>query len=605
MAKVTEKIAQWTSENPGKPWFSLELFPPATELGLVTLYERLTRLAALHPLWIDVTWGANGATASKTLEISTNALKYHGLDVMMHLTCTNVEEERLKDALDQCQAAGVVNVLALRGDPPDSPSSDKSASKANFEYAIDLVKYIRKNYGDSFCIAVAGYPDGHPDAKSAKLSSETEMQHLKEKVEAGADLVVTQFCYDEAQYLGFVEKAREVGISVPIIPGVMTINKHEAFLQMLKLSGCKPRLGLMSELDKIKSDPAEVTAFGIRETVRMCKELVAKKVPGFHFYTMNNESSTASIVAKLGLSEELSYRRPLPWRQSVERRRCGETVRPIYWSNRPESYLRRTAAWENFPNGHFGGSSAPRVFSDYAPPELEATTQERLQKDRRQMWGLTAPARVDDISAIFVAYLRGSVKSLPWCHQPPEDITMQKQLIKLNGLGALTINWQSRVNGAPSSDPNVGWGAANGFVYQKFYLEFFAPPESLEKLRIGLGALAHRVECMAVNKAGDFQTNQADKGVGQPVAQERKSVSALTWGIFPSCEVIQPWVADAESFIAWKDEAFALWNDWAAIYGADKSELLDEIQNKWYLVSVVDNDFVAGNLASDIIRMLS
>merc|ERR1719506_1493557 len=145
-------------------------------------------------MWIDVTWGAGGSTSEKTLELCINALKVHGLNVMMHLTCTNMPKESLKEALDTCKANGICNILALRGDPPgylEKGGEGFKQCEGGFAYATDLVKYIREEYGDYFCVAVAGYPEGHLEA----TSFEDDMKHLKTKVDAGADLIVTQLFF--------------------------------------------------------------------------------------------------------------------------------------------------------------------------------------------------------------------------------------------------------------------------------------------------------------------------------------------------------------------------------------------------------------------------
>merc|ERR1719359_2559775 len=171
-------------------------------------------------MWVDVTWGAGGSTADKTLEICINALKVHGLNVMMHLTCTNMPKESLKDALNTCKENGIRNILALRGDPPGhlekgAESEGFKQCEGGFAYATDLVKYIRAEFGDYFCVAVAGYPEGHLEA----VSFDDDMKHLKEKVEAGSDLIVTQLFYDNPSFLEYVDKCKAMGITIPILPG--------------------------------------------------------------------------------------------------------------------------------------------------------------------------------------------------------------------------------------------------------------------------------------------------------------------------------------------------------------------------------------------------
>lgn len=174
--RIDEKIGQWLKDHPMKPFFSLEFFPPKTEMGVLNLYDRFDRFAALNPFWIDVTWGAGGSTSERTLELCYHALKFHGLEPLMHLTCTNMTEKLLEDTLATCFKKGIRNLLALRGDPPAN-NQDWNASQGQFKYAIDLVKYIRAKYGEYFCIAVAGYPEGHLENPDI----EDDLRRLKEK----------------------------------------------------------------------------------------------------------------------------------------------------------------------------------------------------------------------------------------------------------------------------------------------------------------------------------------------------------------------------------------------------------------------------------------
>merc|ERR1719316_1005648 len=185
-------------------------------------------------MWIDVTWGAGGSTADKTLELCINAIKVHGLNVMMHLTCTNMPKEKLLEALMVCKENGIRNILALRGDPPAGVNQGEwKQVEGGFAYAVDLVKFIRQEFGDFFCIAVAGYPEGHLEATSL----EDDLKHLKEKVDAGADLIVTQLFYGNELFQEWVAKCRKMGITIPILPGIMPIQSFGGFTRMTGL--CK------------------------------------------------------------------------------------------------------------------------------------------------------------------------------------------------------------------------------------------------------------------------------------------------------------------------------------------------------------------------------
>merc|ERR1719236_159413 len=269
-------------------------------------------------MWIDVTWGAGGSTADKTLEICINALKYHGLNVMMHLTCTNMPKEKLKEALDTCKEHGIRNILALRGDPPGHLEAGAASQgfvqcEGGFAYATDLVKYIRSEYGDYFCVAVAGYPEGHLEA----TSFDDDMKHLKEKVDAGADLIVTQLFYDNPSFLGYVERCRAMGITIPILPGIMPIQSYAGFKKMTELCKTKVPPHITEALEKVKDDEQKVKDYGVECGVEMCKELLANGVPGLHFYTLNLESAVLRIIDGLKIREDHKAGRAMPWKMAV------------------------------------------------------------------------------------------------------------------------------------------------------------------------------------------------------------------------------------------------------------------------------------------------
>ncbi|RYH26319.1 5,10-methylenetetrahydrofolate reductase [archaeon] len=213
--KIVDKI----KNNATEPYFSFEFFPPKTEAGVENLYLRMDRMTALQPIFVDVTWGAGGCTKELTMAICEYTQTYFGVDVLMHLTCTQLSIDKLKRILAAAKEAGIQNVLALRGDPPKGSLAWEPVS-GGCEHAIDLVKLIRKEYGDFFCIGVAGFPEGHPHSKETNITQ--DILHLKEKVDAGADFVLTQFFYDPQIFLAYRDQCVSVGINVPIIPGKIT-----------------------------------------------------------------------------------------------------------------------------------------------------------------------------------------------------------------------------------------------------------------------------------------------------------------------------------------------------------------------------------------------
>merc|ERR1719428_2156823 len=541
-------------------------------------------------MWVDVTWGAGGSTADKTLEICISALKYYGLNVMMHLTCTNMEVSKIKEALEVCKANGIRNILALRGDPPGFGQGGPKWQKIDggFGYAVDLVTYIRKEYGDYFCIAVAGYPEGHMECESLEM----DIMRLKEKIDAGGELIVTQLFYDNGEFEAFKRKCRNAGINVPILPGMMPIQSFGGFNRMTSLCKTKVPPEIHARLEPVKDNDEGVKDVGVQLCIEQCKDLLEKGTPGLHFYTLNLETSVCRIIEGLGIRPEWTASRPLPWRPHPGDVRKNEDVRPIFWANRPGSYVKRTATWDDFPNGRFGDYHSPAygeaVFVSFSK-ESVAKTAVKL----REMWG-AAPAKFEDVADIFCRYIKGEVKRLPWCQESTSTETnfISKQLLKLNQLGLLTINSQPRVNAALSTDPYVGWGGPHGFVYQKAYLEFFCSKPLLDKIIEGLKDDKF-ANYMAVNKDGDVISNIQDS-----------KTNAVTWGVFPGREVIQPTVVDEKSFMAWKDEAFALWDEWSSIYdeGSTSQQLIEGIVETYYLVNIVDNNFVSGDLINNLIQ---
>lgn len=317
-----------------KPFVSFEYFAPKTDEGVKNLHERIERMRAYEPLFADITWGAGGTSSETTLSLTIEAKERHGLIPQMHLTCTNMPVEKLRDALKRCQAAGIRNILALRGDPP-AGEERWEAVEGGFTCALDLVRHIREQYGDYFGVSVAGYPEGHPNAitevNSVEKLSEAErrrcsstvgedgavryfvcrdddyareLAYLKKKVDAGAECIFTQMFFDAEVFLDFVRACREVGIQVPILPGILCVNSVAGFRRMVTL--CKTRVPekLWKQLEAVDADNEDaVQAFAVQLGVDLCSRLLKAGVgvPGLHFYTLNLEPVTTGIVEALGL----------------------------------------------------------------------------------------------------------------------------------------------------------------------------------------------------------------------------------------------------------------------------------------------------------------
>lgn len=239
----------------------------------------MDRMYALGPQFIDITWGAGGRLSDLTLEMVKQAQNTYGLETCMHLTCTGMPKEKVDNALKSAKEAGCQNILALRGDPPREREKWE-ADPNGFNYAKDLVKHIRKNYGDYFDIGVAGYPEGCDDNKDPELL----MKHLKEKVDAGASFIITQMFYDVDIFLDWVKKCREAGITIPIIPGIMPIHTYAAFIRRVNWTGCKLPQEWADRLEPVKNDDVAVRDIGRDLIVEMCQKILDAGIYQLHLW---------------------------------------------------------------------------------------------------------------------------------------------------------------------------------------------------------------------------------------------------------------------------------------------------------------------------------
>lgn len=283
-------------------YYSFEFFPPKTEPGLDNLLTRIDRMARrLDPLFIDVTWGSEGSTSARTMSVASHSQRYFGVDVLMHLTTTGMTRESLVSILNQAKACGVHNILALRGDPPRGKRSwgRDDVSGGYCDRAIDLVRLIREVHGDYFGIAIAGHPEGHPSS----WSLEDEMRHLKEKLDAGADFIISQFFYSVPAFVEYVKLCRSHGITCPIMPGIMPIQSFSTFMRMTEYCGVQVPTAILERLQPVKDDDEAVKAIGCVIAAEMCTEILTNQeidVDGVHFYTLNLERSVTTILMKMG-----------------------------------------------------------------------------------------------------------------------------------------------------------------------------------------------------------------------------------------------------------------------------------------------------------------
>lgn len=590
--KIIEMIKEKAKAN--EKWFSVEFYPYKTTEGVYNLFDRCDRFADTAPLFADITWGAGGSTSDMSLEIASALQNYICLETQMHLTCTNMHKHQFADALVKCKEQGIQNILALRGDPPRGEEKWE-AVEGGFSNAADLVKFIREEHGDHFAICVAGYPEGHIEC----VSKEQDIQYLKEKVDAGADMIITQLFYDANIFFDWVKDCRAAGITVPIIPGIMPITSYKSMKKCCGFSKTYVPQECWDNLERLQDDVEASKEYGATFMANMCKRLLDQGVQGLHMYTMNQEGPTQALLEKLGMLTKNSRSGRMPWRESIDDARSGEDVRPIFWSNRPKSYLQRTKDWETFPEGRWGGfiptnmasmgtfgsveskNRAP-VFND--PGNWHNLADVDFSEKYKETWG--AELKVEtDIYDVFVKFVKGEITTMPWNEVPlrEESHTISTDLLRINRAGFLSINSQPRVDGMASDDPKVGWGPAGGRVYQKAYVEFFCSPVLLQKLL--MAAQFPEFETLtihAIDRAGNRDGNGKLK------------VNAVTWGIFPESEVKQPTVVDPEALESWKTEAFQLWEDqWLKLYEPESAsyKVLSEVIESYFLVTIVDNDY--------------
>jgi methylenetetrahydrofolate reductase (NADPH) len=294
------RIDEILSAN-GRPVFSFEFFPPKTEEGERNLYDALAELKSLDPAYVSVTYGAGGSTRDKTIEIVSRIKEEYGLEAMAHFTCVNATVDELRSTLDEMVGVGIDNVLALRGDPPQG-QEEWTKTEGGLEFSRELVEMISSDY--PFAIGAACFPETHIHATSA----EDDLRYLKEKVDAGARFLITQLFFDNALYDDFVERARDVGIDVPIIPGILPITNIAQLTRITTMCGATIPEQLQRELDARAEKPEAVHDFGVAYATLQCADLLAKGAPGIHFYTLNRSPATRAILSALKLMR--------PWEQA-------------------------------------------------------------------------------------------------------------------------------------------------------------------------------------------------------------------------------------------------------------------------------------------------
>lgn len=666
MDKITDKIA---ALPPDANYFSLEFFPPKTAMGFANLRSRLERMArALKPTFVNVTWGAGGSTEDKSLELAEICQRELGLTTCLHLTCTNMSRRQIDKALEDAKVLGIRNILALRGDPPrraeyvdENEEADLDGSE-EFNWAVDLVRYIRRNHGDYFCIGVAAYPEGHADESHPMgQSMDHDLPWLLEKVQAGVDFIMTQLFFDIKAYDSFETTLREhpsgAFKDIIIIPGLMPIQNYQMIKRTTKLSHARIPDDLMERLDEVRKDDEKVKQVGVdilSELVEQVREIKSRTPgpKGFHFYTLNLEKAVSFILERTNLippdarddqavADDLLPAVPkiavngsgsnhsqdhlVPGGHSSRRQShhsseprnrvivLGERVpsNPDYEAtqleaSRPyesvqsrantlaisegEGVLGREATWDDFPNGRWGDARSPA----YGEIDGYGVSLHMSVTQAKTLWG--EPKMTEDINNLFIKHLKGELSAIPWSEEEfnAETATIKDQLLALNSRGWWTVASQPAVNGLRSTDPTFGWGPANGFVFQKAFVEFFTPTSDWRRLHEKLSSpeMADKVWFYAANAEGDFVSSDSSGGLS--LEFKEAGTNAVTWGVFPGKEIITPTIIEEVSFRAWAEEAFGIWGEWAQVYGkgSESEKLLGRLKGELWLVNIIHHEYV-------------
>ncbi|KAF2094445.1 methylenetetrahydrofolate reduct [Rhizodiscina lignyota] len=661
MEKITDKIAALPENG---SYFSLEFFPPKTQMGAANLQARLERMSrALRPLFVNVTWGAGGSTSSKSLELAELCQLQLGLTTCLHLTCTNMSRALVDDALSQAKALGIRNILALRGDPPRhdeyrrGDTAQGEGSEWAFTWAIDLVTYIRKEHGDYFCIGVAAYPEGHWDsAHPDDQSREFDLPYLVEKTKAGADFIMTQLFYDLEAYKKFVALLRghESGVfkTIPIIPGLMPIQSYQILNRTTKLSHAKLPPAMLDRLDVVKGDDEAVKRVGVDilcEMVSSMREIDTTPGPrGFHFYTLNLEKVVTQIVERSNL---------IPPETPPEEETNGEdsiaiTIddsqdtlsppQPAVSKNRRRLSSIQNAAPQNRVVVEKNSSSSRSKSRSYEAPDDEAGIPRDMINSRANTlaisegqgdlgreatwddypngrWGdARSPAygEIDGYGVSLHVSIPQAVKL--WAYPKSRDDI--SDIFKRYIMGELdAIPWSEE-----------GLNAETGTITQelrklnaKGWWSVASQPavnglKSTDKVfgwgpKNGFVFQKPFVEFFL--PSSDWKTLQqkldeleevtyfAGNRHGDFAASDEQSVNPVTWGTFAGKEIVTPTIIEAVSFRAWLEEAFGIWTEWQRIYPpqSETAKLLKEVGEDCWLVNVIHHRYVEGSALWDVL----
>lgn len=666
MDKITDKIA---ALPPGSDYFSLEFFPPKTQQGFNNLYARLQRMShSLRPLFVNVTWGAGGSTATKSLALAEMTQRSLGLTTCLHLTCTNMSRKLIDETLEQAKALGVRNILALRGDPPRSeeyrddsdPNAIEDDSNKDFTWAVDLVRYIRKHYGDYFCVGVAGYPEGHADQSHPEHQSvEHDLPYLVEKTSAGADFLVTQLFYDVKAYDKYVQRLRnhESGLfrTIPIIPGLMPIQSYQILRRTTKLSHASLPTHILDRVEAVKGDDEAVKSVGIdilSELVEDLKKTDTVEHRGFHFYTLNLEKVVAQILERCALIPPSTPVDATPPKISNESAIADEDSDGfIVVEDVDQQRRRRLSSKTNAQPGNRVVVSRKRAsetsslkIAPYEVPDDEAGVPKEKLSSRSNTLAISEGRGALGREAIWDDFPNGR-----W------GDARSPAFGEIDGYGTslyVSVPEARRIWGEPTTIADISRlfrRHLEGQIPSMPWSEEALQPETLsiknELLKLvdkGWWTVASQPAVNGVPSTDpvfgwgpkngfvfqkpfvEFFIPSADWAVLEPrlakdpqityfagtargdtfASNHPDSVNPVTWGCFAGKEIITPTIIEAVSFRAWIEEAFGIWLEWQRVYApaSPSSRLIETVRKDYWLVNVIHHGFLTdGALWNDLL----
>lgn len=590
---------------------------------------RIQRMTCLGSLFVTITWGAGGSTAEKSLDLAKFAQE-QGNTTCLHLTCTNMDQNILDNALERAKAAGIRNILALRGDPPRGEEYWQANADSQFNYAVDLVKYIRKNYGNYFCIGVAGYPEGHVDGvDTSNQTPQKDLPYLLEKIEAGADFIITQMFYDVDKFLEFEQLLRNHSSpllqKITIIPGLMPINTFQSFVRASRLSHASIPPALLESFNAIpKGDDERVKLLGVEVLSKIITTIFQKtegRVNGFHFYSLNLEKSVAKIIEQ-----------------------CPVLFIPSSSTNVAKAKARASSVSSSGSVAVSEGDDSEFIIEPPASGSARVHRRSSVNAHNRLIVSDLATAG----KSAFLTVSESNVGSSDIKSQLSDDI-----LAISTGEGALgrEANWDDFPNGRFGDSRSPAYGEIDGYGpslhvdNKKAYKIWGYPVDSQDISTIFKRHITGQLDAIPwSDQALDAETmliqeqllNLNDHGLftiaSQPACNAEKSKdkifgwgpengrvfqkpfveffispkqfekleailatknkeegdiysyyattsdkklitnlpsgssNAVTWGVFPNREILQSTIIEEESFVAWSEEAFSIWKEWQRLY---------------------------------------